>query len=230
MITKALFGFEGDTGDALGKEASVDDVEFDSEAERLTCLDFVEATWDSIELAGGEVVDTDDDHAIFEARSLCLGAGKNIGNEKAFIRSESKATGEVRVHFLEFDAEFGFENIAEGCLGRFRLFALSDRDGVFNEVFDTVGGNGEANVFDGDVIFGDAHFRGVNADEVTVNINKRASAIARIDSGIGLEHAVVGDFSNIERAVFSAEDAGADTAFVADGIADRDDGLAAEIG
>jgi hypothetical protein len=119
-----------------------------------------------------------------------------------------------------------FEDDFIECGGWWCCFAaFGNVDGVFDKDRDAFGGDRETDIF-----CSGGGLSGVEADEFSGNINERSAGVSRIDGGIGLQERVVVGFADGEAAVEGTEDAGADAAFVADGIADGDDGLAEEVG
>lgn len=81
------------------------------------------------------------------------------------------------------------------------------------------------------IVAGDGtHFGGGESDELTGSIDEGAAGVTWIDGGIGLQESFHDDIAEAEGAVARAEDAAADGAFVADGVADGDDGLGEEVG
>ena len=157
------------------------------------------------EVVGGAdffAVDGEDDVALLQAALGGGAVGQDLGDERAFGFGQAEGFGEVVVDFLDDDAEAAALDFAGG----FELFG---------DVHGHVDGDGE----------GDAHeaaaaavYLGVDADDLSVEVEQGAAGVAGVDGDVGLDEGGVVFVG--QAAAFGGDDTGGDAVFKAEGRAD----------
>ncbi len=161
------------------------------------------------------------DHArqILGARDGCSVEARNH-----IARLDSCAIGRPARHDLGDERTLGAarsERFAERSVDRLNGHAeptardVPGADELAQHFFESIGGNGET---DAAPIRVDGR---VDADHFTLEVEERASAVAGVDRGVGLDEIVVG--SRADGAIFRADDAHRHGVAEAEWVADGDD-------
>ena len=186
--------------------AVADDLERDARADRRVGDQVAMTVWSGVTSLA---VDPKDDVALLDARRGPRARRDDRADDLAAVLRQAEAVGDVLVERLEADAE----------IAALRPLAAAQR---VDHRLGSLGRDGEA---DADAGAGRRDQRRIDADDVAVEVEHRAAAVAHVDGGVGLDVAVVGAGAG-DPAVKRRDDAGGDGAAKAVGIADGDDPVA----